>query len=521
MTKLDATLKEGFALHQRGKLADAERAYRAVLKRQPNNFDALQQLGLIAILTQRIEPGVELLKKAIRLNGKVASVHNNLGNALLGLKRLEEAVASYDRAIALKPDYALAYYNRGDALLGLKRPEEAVASYDWAIALKPDFAEAHSNRGNALRDLNRLEEAEEAVASYHRAIALKPDFADAYSNRGNALLDLRRPEEAVASYDRAIALKPDYADAYYNQSLSFLKMGQYEQGWRQYEWRKRTKEPIASRSFPQPAWLGEQDIFTKTLFLWWEQGFGDTIQFCRYAKLVEARGARVIMEVQRPLYRLLRQLSSHMQLILPGEKPGAFDYHCPMLSLPLAFRTTAETIPSAARYLSADEKLVAEWSSRLMPKTKPRIGLIWSGGTAHKNDRSRSIDLAMCLPLLNHDAHWVSLQKEIREKDRTALQQVVGLHFFGDDLEDFSDTAALVSLMDLIITVDTSVAHLAAAMGKSVWILLPYNSDWRWLLDRDDSPWYPTVRLFRQERIGDWAGVIREVNQFLSLLFSK
>ena len=192
-----------------------------------------------------------------------------------------------------------------------------------------------------------------------------------------------------------------------------------------------------------------------------------------------------------------------------------------MQSLPFVFRTVAETIPSAARYLSAGERAVAEWSSRLMPKTKPRIGLVWSGSTAHKNDHNRSIDLSVCLPLLNYDAHWVSLQKEIREKDRTVLQQVVGLPFFGGDLEDFSDTAALASLMDLIITVDTSVAHLAAAMGRPVWILLPYNSDWRWLLDRDDSPWYPTVRLFRQERIGDWAGVIREVNQFLSLLFSK
>ena len=487
MTKSDVRFKEGFALHQQGKLAEAERAYQAVLRQQPNHFDALQLLGLIAVQTRRLQRGVELLKRAIRLNGKIATVHSNLGSALRDLKHPEEAVASYDKAIALKPDYAEAYSNRGNALLDLKCPEEAVASYDKAIALKPDYAEAYCNRGNVLLDLKRPEEAvasygnaialkpdyaeaycnrgnvlldlkrpEEAVASDDKAIALKPDYAEAYCNRGNALLDLKRPEEAVASYDKAIALKLDFAEAYYNQSLCYLKMGRYEQGWRQYEWRKRTKEPsTATRPYPQPVWLGEQDILGKTLFLWWEQGFGDTIQFCRYAKLVEARGARVIMEVQRPLYRLLQQLSPNIRLIQPSEEPGAFDYHCSLPSLPFAFRTTATTIPAAPRYLSADERAVAEWSSRLTPKTKPRLGLVWSGGTAHKHDHNRSIALSICLPLLSHHAHWVSLQREVRDADHAVLQQIAGLSFFGSDLEDFSDTAALVSLMDLIVTVDT------------------------------------------------------------------
>ena len=268
----------------------------------------------------------------------------------MDLKRPAEALASYDKAIALKPDYAEAHNNRGNALKDLKRPAEALASYDKAIALKPDYAEAHNNRGNALKDLKRPAE---ALASYDRAIALKPDYAEAYNNRGNALKDLKRPAEALASYDKAIALKPDYAEAYWNQSLCLLLMGHFEQGWRQYEWRKKLNEPMGVRSYPQPVWLGEENIAGKTLFIYWEQGFGDTIQFCRYAKLVEARGAKVIMSVQQPLCGLLKQISPTIQILKPNEEPTDFDYHCPLLSLPLALGTTLETIPAEQQYLKS------------------------------------------------------------------------------------------------------------------------------------------------------------------------
>jgi tetratricopeptide (TPR) repeat protein len=503
LVESDGRFEEGFALHQQGKLTEVERAFRAVSRRQPDNFDARQPQATIAAQTQS---GIELLNTTVQANERNALAYGNRGNALLGVKRFEEAIASYDRAIATKPDYAEAYYGRGTALLGLEHFDDAVASYDSAIVLKPDYAAAHWTRGIALLGLKRLEEAvascdraitlkpdyaeayctrsiallelkcpEEAVASCDRAIALKPDYAEAYRNLGIALLDLQRPEEALSSYDRAIvlnsdyaeaycirsttllklkrpeeavascnraiALKPDYADAYcrrgaalrvlkrldeavasyeraitlkpdyaeahHNQSFCLLQMGRYEQGWRQYEWRRSIETPVAARSYGRPRWLGEPDIFGKTLFLWWEQGFGDTIQFCRYAKLVEARGARVVMEVQQPLCRLLRQLSPGMQLIQPGEQPGEFDYHCPLLSLPLAFRTTVETIPSLARYLWAEESAVAEWSSRLVAKATQKIGLVWSGSAVHKDD-NRSIDLTMCLPLLEADSGHVA-----------------------------------------------------------------------------------------------------------------
>ncbi len=292
-------------------------------------------------------------------------------------------------------------------------------------------------------------------------------------------------------------------------------MGRFGQGWRQYEWRKKCKEPIAARSYPQPLWLGEESISGKTLFIYWEQGLGDTIQFCRYAKLLEARGATVIMSVQQPLVELLKKISPTIQIINQNEKPTEFDYHCPLLSLPLAFLTMLETIPTELKYLKADDELRGAWSARLPPKTKLRIGTVWSGRITHKNDHNRSMELETLLPIFNMDADWICLQKEVRDKDLAVLRQDSRIAYFGDDLKDFSDTAALVDLMDLVITVDTSVAHLAGAMGKPVWILLPYNPDWRWLLERDDSPWYPTATLFRQPQIRNWARVIDQVKNEL------
>jgi tetratricopeptide (TPR) repeat protein len=566
---------QGFALHQQGKLADAERIYREVLQYQPDHFDALHLLGVIALQTRRTEQAVALIRNAIELNANIAPAHSNLGNALTDLKRPAEALASCDRAIALMPDFAQAHCNRGNALRDLKRPAEALASYDRAIALIPDFAvahsnrgnvltdlkrpaealascdraialmpgyaEAHNNRGNALRDLKRPAEAlascdraialmpdfaeahnnrgvaltdlkrpAEALASYDRAVALEPSFAEAHHNHGNALTDLKRPAEALASYDRAVALKPDFAEAHCSRGLAHLLMGDFERGWLRYEWRKKLDDAVAVR-FPQPLWLGEEDIAGKTLFIHCEQGLGDTIQFCRYGKLVEARGAKVVMSVQEPLRGLLNQISPTIQIIGSSEAPADFDYHCPLLSLPLAFATTLETIPAEHQYIKADEELRASWSARLPQKTKPRIGVVWSGSAAHKNDHNRSMELKQFLPILSSDADWACLQKEVRDEDHAALHHGDRVALFGDDLRDFSDTAALLDLMDLVITIDTSVAHLAGAMGKPVWVLLPYNRDWRWLMDRDDSPWYPSARLFRQQKIGNWAEVIDRV----------
>lgn len=481
---LQTEFARGVSLHQQNRLAEAERIFRAIHQQQPNHFDAVHRLGLIALQTRRTNRAVDLLKTAIELNATVAAAHYNLGRALFDLDRAEEALASFDTAIALKPDLTMAHFTRGNALMGLARPEQALKSYD-------------------------------------RAIVLRSDVAMAYSNRGMALVDLKRLEEALASFDMAIALRPDFADAHNNQSLCSLLLGRFQQGLLQHEWRRALKKPIGTRSFRQPLWLGQGDIAGKTLFIYWEQGLGDTIQFSRYGKLVEAANAKVVMSVQEPLCGLLKRLSPTIQILGPHEVPAHFDYHCPLLSLPLAFRTTVETIPAEQRYLWVDEDLKATWSARLAPTTRPRIGLVWSGAREHRRDHYRSIDLNTLSPLFGLDAQWICLQKELRESDHSTLNECRQIAFFGGEQKDFADAAALVDLMDLVITVDTSIAHLAGAMGKPVWILLPYSPDWRWLLEREDSPWYPSARLFRQQEIGNWTAVIDRVKNELRFLLVK
>lgn len=538
----------GLALQELKRLAEAVASYDRSIALMPDDADSYSNRGLALEALERPTEALASYDKAIALKPNFAEAHNNRGNALRSLKRPEEALSAHARAIALRPDFAAAHYNSGNALRDLQRPAEALHSYDKAIALWPDHADAYSNRGAVLLELGRPEEAivscekalglrpdlapahhnhgnalralmrfEEALASFDRAIALMPGHVELYNDRGLVLNLLRRPEEALASLDKATLLQPGYADAWTNRAIFLLQIGRFAEGWHLYEWRKKRVDVIAAyRSYRQPLWLGEQDISGKTLFIHCEQGLGDTLQFCRYARLAEGLGATVIMEVQKPLVGLLRQLSPTIQIIVPEQLPPEFDYYCPLLSLPLAFGTELGTIPSAHPYLEADATLRQRWSDRLPEKTGRRIGVAWSGNPGYRNDASRSIDLATFQTLLDCDAEWVCLQKDIRRDDLAVLGTSGGIAFFGDDLGDFSDTAALCDLMDLVITVDTSVAHLAAAMGKPVWLLLSYNPDWRWMLERDDTPWYPTVRLFRQQRTNTWTDVLDQVKRELS-----
>jgi Tfp pilus assembly protein PilF len=461
----------------------------------------------------RIDDALAAFENAVAVKPDYAEAHNNRALILNGLMRFDDALTSFDTAIALKPDNATAHNNRGTALQDLGRLDEALASFEKAIALKPDYAQAYYNSGIVLQDLQRLDA---ALLSLDRAIALWPDYVQAHHNRGAVLQDQRRLDEAIAAYDKALAFMPGYAEAYANQSYCYLQKGQFEQGWRLHEWRKRLETPVGNRSFAQPLWLGGEDISNKTVFVHSEQGLGDTIQFCRYAKVLKARGASVVMSVQEPLYRLLQHMESGVQIIGDAQVPAAFDLHCPLLSLPLTLGTRLETVPSEQRYIFADTQLREAWQARLPPPTKPRIGLVWSGSSKHKNDSLRSIDLSALVPLLSPAAHWISLQNEPRPGDAVVLEELRQVVSYGDALKDFADTAAVIDLLDLVITVDTSVAHLAGAMGRPVWILLPFNSDWRWLLDRDDSPWYPSARLFRQQQFGSWASVFTSLHAALA-----
>jgi len=539
---IQAKVQQGLRLHQQGRFADAERVYREVLQHVPTHFDALHLLGVLGLQAGQTEAGVELIANAIKQNPNSWGAHNNLGNGLRELGRLDAALASFERAIALRPDYAEAHNNRGIVLQQLQRIADARASFDAAIASRPDYAEAYNNRGTARKHegdvagaivdfdkaialrsdyaaahynrgtvLQELRRFDEALTSLDRTIALQPDHAEAFNNRGLVLQELKRPDDAVASFARTIALKPDYAEAHVNQSVALLQLGRVAQAWPLYEWRKKTEQPFGNRSFAQPLWLGKDDISNRTVFVHWEQGLGDTIQFARFAERLKARGASVVMSVQEPLYRLFGQMSSGVRVINQNEVPTAFDYHCPLMSLPLALGTTLENIPAGAPYLFADESLRKAWHARLPPRTKPRVGIVWRGGAKHKNDLHRSIDLPTFASLLSPNVQWISLQNELRAGDAAALAQLHNVERCGEQLQDFADTAALIDLLDLVIAVDTSVAHLAGAMAKQVWILLPYHADWRWLLDRSDSPWYPTARLFRQDRTRSWDSVIKDV----------
>ncbi len=433
--------------------------------------------------------------------------------ALFGAGRDAEALAACEAILAAEPRHFYALHLA--AALALKRAdfEACVRLATRALVIEPRHVEVLCNRGAALRRLNRIDE---ALADYERALAADPRSAIALNNRGVAFAALNRHDEAIASYDRALELNAGYANARFHRALSRLATGDFARGWEDYESRwggAETQGP--PRRFAQPAWTGREDVRGKTVLLHAEQGLGDTIQFCRYAALIAARGARVVLEAHPSLKAWLATLAGVDAVLAFGEALPAFDYHCALLSAPAAFATTLETIPADIPYLAPPPGHVERWRARLAGRAEPRIGLAWSGSTTLVNDLNRTIPLAALAPLLAGDACCVSLQKEIRAYDEPALRAHPALAHFGDELADFRDTAALVALMDVVVTVDTAVAHVAGAMGKPVWVLLPYSPDWRWLLGRDDSPWYPSARLFRQPAVGQWGPVLERVMRAL------
>ena len=393
----------------------------------------------------------------------------------------------------------------GNILRDMGRFDEALAAYDQAIALDPSCADAHGNRGAALHELERPGE---ALPSIEKALLLRPDHAPSYNNQGLVLGALWRFEEALASYDCAMRLDPGYADAAWNKALLALLLGRFAEGWALYERRKRMNGYLAPTTGDRPSWTGAEDVSGKTVFLHWEQGIGDTLQFCRFAPRVRERGARVVMSVQASLLRLLRQFEPGIELIGPAQAPAQFDYHCSLMSLPLALNVTLDTLASPDSYLAVDPALEAVWRARLPRGERPRIGLAWSGNRAHRDDSRRSAPLGELRPLLSADVEWICLQTEFRDGDATVMREFSVFAPDKEALTDFADTAAIISQLDLVISVDTSVAHLAGGLGRPVWILLPHMPDFRWLLERDDSPWYPSARLLRQPRPGDWPSVI-------------
>jgi tetratricopeptide (TPR) repeat protein len=525
----EAYSSRGNVLRALGRSEAALASYDRAIAIKPDYADCYFNRGLLFKELARWDEAVASYDRVIALRGGHAEAYANRGIVFHELGQLDAALASYNQAIEVNGNYAAAYVNRGIVLQELRQLDAALASYDRAIALRPDIAEAYSNRGIVLKELGRLEE---ALASFERAIAIKADFAEAYSNRGNVLQELQRLEAALASFNQSLAIRPDYAEAHYNRSMALLSVGDFENGWSGYEWRRRSKQSAricGHRVFPQPLWLGGESLKGKTILLHSEQGLGDTIQFCRYAKLVADLGARVILEVQSPLKTLLAGLDGAAQVIVEGEALPEFDCHCPLMSLPLAFKSTLSSIPMQMPYLKIPLLDALHWREKLGEKTGIRIGLVWSGGFRPNQPELRSVNQRRNIPLRkfavlnNPDIEFYSLQKgQPAEAELSELRahNWDGPHVLDltDQLCDFSDTAALIENLDLVISVDTSVAHLAGALGKPVWLLNRFDTCWRWLMNRSDSPWYPSMRIYRQETAGDWDNVLGRVNEDLKQL---
>jgi tetratricopeptide (TPR) repeat protein len=498
-------------LRARGNIIEASELYRKTIHLDPQNCEAMHELGVCEYQQGDSLAAIGSFCNSLEISPSNPCVYNEMAMALSSLAFQEEALVSFDKAVRIKPDFAVAHFNRGTLLTVLERHSEALHCFDLAISMCEDFVEAHYNRGNVLVQLFREEE---ALLSYATAVSLRDSFAEGHYNLGNALSVLGKPRDALRSLERAIALRPGFVEANYNAGLCYLQTGAFSSGWPLYEWRWQTPAQVSSkRDFSQPQWSLDDNALGRTLLVHAEQGFGDTIQFCRYVSLVADRGWSVIVEVPASLRSLLESLDGPAQIVARGDALPPFDMQIPMLSLPWAFRTEIHTIPSKVPYLKADHVRVEHWKRVLGNKTASiRIGLVWSGRTASRNERKRAIPLQLLTTAFSTvDVELVSLQKDVPVEDLHVLNHDKRVRGFRDSLKDFSETAALISNLDLVVSIDTAVAHLAGALGKPLWIVLPYAADWRWLLDRSDSPWYPSARLFRQLRQGDWANVIEEL----------
>ena len=467
--------------HQLGHLDEAEALYQRVLQQQPNNVDALHYLGVIFHSYGNLNLAEPLFRRALQLAPDSAAIHNNLGNFLRDRGRLGEAAESYRRAARLAP-----------------RSEEA-----------------YTNLGNVMRDLDRLDD---ALASYRRAIDLAPDFPEGLNNLANVLADVGQADEAIDCFRRAIALQPNFADAHLGLAFSLLREGQFTEGWAEHEWRWRSPRFTAyPRDFVQPMWDGGP-LEGRTLLLHAEQGLGDSLQMLRYLPGVLEQGGKLLLELPTALHNVVRAQWDLPQeaLIAPGDPVPVFDMHAPLMSLPHIFGTTLESIPGNTPYLRAEPALVQRWQQRLTSHAGRRVGLVWAGNPGHQMDRRRSLTLSLLAPLADvPDTIFFSLQKGPATSELAGAPKSLNIVDLSGELTDFAETAAAIANLDLVISVDTAVAHLAGALGKPVNVLLSYTADWRWLSGRDDSPWYRSARLFRQTAPGDWQTPIAGLAQAL------
>jgi tetratricopeptide (TPR) repeat protein len=499
--------------YQRGDLEQAEALGRRAVDAAPNEANAYYLLGNVLRTLNRPQEAIASFQRAVALRPDFHSALNNLGNALRLLERTQEAADCYRRAVALKPDYALAIYNLANIERDAGRHARAIELYRRAIGISPEYFEALNNLGNSLKDLDRLEE---AVSIYERALRVNPDSPEALNNLGNVLKDLNRLKEAAVYFEKAVRVAPDFAEPHFGRSLVLLALDDYERGWDEYEWRWKSKEfPSYRWVFSEPEWHGE-DLEGRTILLHCEQGFGDNLQCLRYVPMVHARGGRIVLEMPRPLVPIARTVRCPIEtMVVVGEKRPHFDLRCSMMSLPHVFRSTLDTLPREVPYLFPDPELVERWRARIGDAPGPKVGIVWAGNPRQPTEVKRGIGLDGYRPLLSLPGiRWFSLQvgPRARDLDRLPPGLVTDL---SNELTDFAQTAAAMRNLDLVITTDTSVAHLAGALAHPVWVLLRFSPDWRWGLGREDNAWYPTLRLFRQAAIDDWRAPVAALRSAL------
>jgi tetratricopeptide (TPR) repeat protein len=535
------TLEQAFALHQQGRTHEAEQAYLALLRRNPRDGRVLHLLGLLMAQEGQLARGTDLIRRALDVDPRRFLAHCDLGNLLLQsrdfagaldsydralalkpgrpeildnrgtalrmLNRLEEALESHDRALALTPGLAVAHINRGSALAGLNRFAEALESFDRAIALDGTSALAHSNRGSAL---HRLERFAEALESHEWAAALAPGLSHVHVGHGQTLAELGRYDQALESFSHALRLDPQSAEAQFGRATALLITGRFREGWQAYEGRRRRVSADAFHPQGRPQWSGREDIAGKTLFIEGEQGLGDMIQFCRYARPCADKGARVILTARESQLRLLEGLDPRIEVRPQGSWPTAFDYHIPLMSLPMAFNVPEGGFAAETPYLRVKPERVERWQ-RQVGGEGLKIGICWQGGPGNP---ARSFPLVVMAEIgRRKGVRLISLQKGAGREQLDACP--IPVETLGEDYDAgpdaFLDAAAVMQCLDLVITCDTAIAHLAGALARPVWVALKFAPDWRYLTGRDDSPWYPTMCLFRQDQPGDWQSVFAKM----------
>jgi tetratricopeptide (TPR) repeat protein len=507
-------LQQAGSAYAEGALARARQLCLQALEQAPQEeAHALSLLAAIAADAGLTDEGLLWARRAQAADPASASSHYVAGRLWQGAGRLSEAEGCYRRAIELQPGHARAHNNLGSVLHMQGKLAAALVAYRRALDLDPSLPQANQNYASIVRDGGALARAAE---DYHRYTQTNPHDAMAFNDLGNTLRELGQHDEALAAYGRALALKPELAEAHFSRSFVLLLLGDYAAGWKDYEWRWRIPALNApARRFAQPIWDGGE-LPAGTILLHAEQGLGDTLQFVRYAPLVAQRCAQVVLECQPELKDLLQRVSGVQRVLAKGEALPAFAAHAPLMSLPGIFGTTLDTVPWSGAYVHADAARIASWREFTpLDDGRLRVGLVWAGRPQQWDDRKRSIELQLLAPLAQENVSFYSLQKGEAAAQAAAPPPGMRLIDLSPRILDFSDTAALTSLLDLVITIDTSVAHLGGAMGLPTWVLTAHAPDWRYHLGRDDQPWYPTMRLFRQERDGDWSGAIAKAAEEL------